>query len=78
MTKKTRKREIEDLEFVKSIAIVRRDAAGPRAEMSLPAELKKKNGKSTINDSYVYYTDAAACGIMALGSSAAGGGGADG
>jgi hypothetical protein len=73
MTKKTRKREIEKLEFVKSIAIVRRDAAGPRAEMSLPAELKKVSGNGTIYDSHLYYTGAAACGFMA-----AGGGGADG
>ncbi len=75
MEKKTRKREIEELEFVKCVAVVRRDAAGPRTQMSLPAELKKVNGKSTIYDSYVYYTGAAACGIMAPGSSAAGGDG---
>ena len=73
LKRRAKKREIEELKFVKSIAIFRRDAAGPSAEMSLPAELqrdlKEKTGKSTFDDSYYFYANgnAAACGTMHFG-----------
>ena len=73
-SKEEKKKDIEELEFVKSVAVVRRAAAGPRAKMSLPAELKKKSRKSTVNDSYVFYSHAAACGILATGGGGACGG----
>jgi hypothetical protein len=62
ITRKAKKREIEELELVKSIAMFMRDAAGPSAEMSLPTELQKI-WKMIIYDSFKYYTDAARCGV---------------
>ena len=77
-------KKIEELEDAKTIAMARRDAAGPSADMSLPAELQErleghqrnKNDSAGRDDGGVlyydsYYTYAAACGYYG------GGGGYD-
>jgi len=76
----------EELEDAKKVAEARRNAAGPSADLSLPAalqeRLKKRSPNSSGNtgtdggyvyyDNSAYYTGAAACGVMI------GGGGGDG
>ena len=84
ITRRAKKREIEELELVKSIAIFRRDAAGPSAETPLPAEVQN-TWKKTIDDSFDYCVDAARYEVCTSKyfiprtlASAAGGGDADG
>lgn len=69
--------KIKELQDARQVAVLRRDAAGPSTDLSLPADLEsrlKKRSKGTrhdtsgnstmVYDSPVYYTNAAACGVM--------------
>lgn len=70
--------KIKELKDARQVAVLRRDAAGPSTDLSLPADLEsrlKKRSKGTrhgdtsgnstmVYDSPVYYTNAAACGVM--------------